>query len=171
MCQNHYSTSPWCLAMSLSCSCNENFNKTWSRMPNKRKIWNLRQEKRKAKVCPAHQRNDFNNSFTSLFIIKGSRTTAPPPSPTPPKKTAPNPKTNPKPNPNPNRVTIFLGGNCLVAPIPKTNPDLDLNPNPNRGTIFLGGGEGGNCSDTIFKCWQENDITFKRYNTSNQNSS
>ena len=86
MCQNHYSTSPWCLAMSLSCSCNENFNKTWSRMPNKRKIWNLRQEKRKAKVCPAHQRNDFNNSFTSLFIIKGSRTTAPPPPPPPPQK-------------------------------------------------------------------------------------
>ena len=56
-----------------------------------------------------------------------------------------NSKTNPKPNSNPSREAIFFGGNCLVAPNPKTNPDLETNPNPNRGggAIFLGGGGGG----------------------------
>ena len=43
-----------------------------------------------------------------------------------------------KPNPNPNQGAIFLEDNCLVAPSPKTNSDLDRNPNPNRGAIFLG---------------------------------
>ena len=33
----------------------------------------------KQKFALHHQRNDFNNSFTSLFIIKGSRTITPPP--------------------------------------------------------------------------------------------
>ena len=52
-------------------------------------------------------------------------------------KLPPNRETKPKPNPNPNRRTIFLGGNFLVAPNPKTNPDLDPNPNPNwGGAIF-----------------------------------
>ena len=43
------------------------------------------------------------------------------------------PKNNPNPNPNPNQEAIFLGGNHLVAPQSKTNPDLDPTPNPNRG--------------------------------------
>ena len=34
----------------------------------------------KQKFAFHHQRNDFNNSFTSWFIIKGSRTIAPHPS-------------------------------------------------------------------------------------------
>ena len=54
-----------------------------------------------------------------------------------------NPKT--KPNPNPNQGAIFLGDNCLVAPSPKTNSDLDRNPNPNRGQFS----SGGNCPDTV----------------------
>ena len=54
-----------------------------------------------------------------------------------------NSKTNPKPNSNPSREAIFFGGNCLVAPNPKTNPDLERNPNPNRG---------GNCPDTMSSC-------------------
>ena len=62
----------------------------------------------------------------------------------PPKKIASNPKTKPKPNPNPNQGSTFLGGNCLVAPNPKTDPDLDPNPKPNWGAIFLH----GNCPDT-----------------------
>ena len=41
--------------------------------------------------------------------------------------------------PNRNQGSIFLLGNCLVAPNPKTNPNLDRNPNPKRGAIFLGG--------------------------------
>ena len=65
-----------------------------------------------------------------------------------------NSKTNPKPNSNPSREAIFFGGNCLVAPNPKTNPDLETNPNPNRGgAIFLGAeGGGGNCPDTMSSC-------------------
>ena len=62
----------------------------------------------------------------------------------PPKKIAPNPKTNPKPNPNPNQGSTFLGGNCLVAPNSKTDPDVDSNTKPNWGAIFLR----GNCPDT-----------------------
>ena len=62
----------------------------------------------------------------------------------PPKKIAPNPKTNPKPNSNPNQGSTFLGGNCLVAPNSKTDPDVDSNPKPNWGAIFLR----GNCPDT-----------------------
>ena len=34
------------------------------------------------------------------------------------------------------RWAIYLRGNCLVAPNPKTNPNLDCNPSPNRGTKF-----------------------------------
>ena len=56
----------------------------------------------------------------------------------PSRKIAANPKTNPKPNPNPTRGTIFFRCNCLGAPNPKTNPELDPKPNPNRGTIFFG---------------------------------
>ena len=36
-------------------------------------------------------------------------------------------------------LTIFLRGNCLVAPNPKINLNLDQNSNPNRGAIFFGG--------------------------------
>ena len=58
------------------------------------------------------------------------------------------------PKNNPNQEAIFLGGNHLVAPQSKTNPDLDANPNPNGGgeAIFFG----GNCLDTcIYKvCWK-----------------
>ena len=64
----------------------------------------------------------------------------------PPRKIATQSKTNPNPNPNPNQGVIFLRGNCLVAPNPKTNPNLDRNPNPNRGAIFLA----GNGPDTLF---------------------
>ena len=39
--------------------------------------------------------------------------------------------------------TIFLGGNCLVAPNPKTNSNIVPNPNPNHG-----GRGGGNIPDT-----------------------
>ena len=46
------------------------------------------------------------------IIFFGSRTIAPE------ENCPPNPTTNPKPNPNSNRGTIFLGGNCLVAPQP-----------------------------------------------------
>ena len=63
-----------------------------------------------------------------------------------------NSKTNPKPNSNHSREAIFFGGNCLVAPNPKTNPDLKPNPNPNRGSIFLDGGQGVNCPDTMSSC-------------------
>ena len=52
------------------------------------------------------------------------------------KKIAPNPKTNPKPNPNPNQGSTFLGGNCLVAPNSKTDPDVDSNTKPNWGQFF-----------------------------------
>ena len=63
----------------------------------------------------------------------------------PPRKFPPNPKTNPNPTSNPNRGSMFLQGNCLVAPNPKTNPNRDPNPNPNREAIFLG----GNFPDTV----------------------
>ena len=56
-------------------------------------------------------------------------------------------KRDSKPNPNPNQGAIFFGCNCLVAPNPKTNPDLHRNPNPNRGAIFLGGE--GKFPDTV----------------------
>ena len=54
-------------------------------------------------------------------------------------KLPPKRKTNPSPTANSNQGANFLGGNCLVAPNPKTNPNLDPNPNPNRGAIFLWG--------------------------------
>ena len=34
----------------------------------------------------------------------------------------------------------------IIAPNPKTNPNLNENPNPNQGAIFLG----ANCQDTAF---------------------
>ena len=75
------------------------------------------------------------------FIQIGSRTIAPR------GKFPPNTKTNPNPILNPNQGTLFLRGNCLVAPPPspnpKTNPNLDRNRNPIRGAVFLGGGGGG----------------------------
>ena len=49
----------------------------------------------------------------------------------------PNPKTNLNSNRNSSRGAIFFRGNGLVAPNPKTNPDLDPNSNPNRGPVFL----------------------------------
>ena len=45
---------------------------------------------------------------------------------------------------NPNRGIIFLGGNCVVAPNPKTNPTIDPNPNSKQGG-------GGNCQETSLK--------------------
>ena len=74
------------------------------------------------------------------FIQVGSRTIAPR------GKFPPNTKTNPNPILNPNQGTLFLRGNCLVAPPspnPKTNPNLDRNRTPIRGAVFLGGGGGG----------------------------
>ena len=56
-----------------------------------------------------------------------------------PRKITANPKINPNPNPNSNQEPIVVRGNCLVAPNPKTNPNLDGNPNPNQEAIFLGG--------------------------------
>ena len=73
------------------------------------------------------------------FIQVGSRTIAPR------GKFPPNTKTNPNPILNPNQGTLFLRGNCLVAPPspnPKTNPNLDRNRTPIRGAVFLGGGGG-----------------------------
>ena len=61
----------------------------------------------KQKFAFHHQRNDFNNSFTSWFIIKGSRTIAPHPSkkkkkkkkcPQPQNKTKAKAKTKPSDN-------------------------------------------------------------------------
>ena len=47
----------------------------------------------KQKFAFHHQRNDFNNSFTSWFIIKGSRTIAPhPPKKKKKKKNCPQPQ-------------------------------------------------------------------------------
>ena len=63
----------------------------------------------------------------------------------PPRKISPSPKTNPNPNPSPNWGLIFLEGNCLVAPNPKTNPKLVPNPNPNRGQLS----SEGNCPDAL----------------------
>ena len=40
--------------------------------------------------------------------------------------------------PNTNQGSIFLPGNCLVAPNRKTNPNLDRNRNPKQGAISLG---------------------------------
>ena len=56
--------------------------------------------------------------------LTGSRTIVPEES------CSPNPRTNPKPTQKPNRGTIFLGGNCLVVPNPKTNhPFADASQN------------------------------------------
>ena len=66
----------------------------------------------------------------------------------PPRKIAPppiNPTTNLNPTPNPNLRSIFLRGNCLVAPATlKLTLTLTENPTLNGGQFF----SGGNCPYT-----------------------
>ena len=72
--------------------------------------------------------NDFFHMcrlvVTQGLSLNGSRTIAPE------ENCPPNPRTNPKPTQKPNRGTVFLGGNCLVVPNPKTNhPFADASQN------------------------------------------